>query len=83
MTTLPKELKCLQLNLQHCAAASALLAQIVLELNILTQSLCKNPISLLTPTLLPTSLMDIAYSILSQNDHAYGAIIIYKSNLIF
>ena len=34
MTTPPKESKCLQINLQHCAAASALLAQIVLELNI-------------------------------------------------
>ena len=34
ITTPTKELKYLQINLQHCVAASALLAQIVLELNI-------------------------------------------------
>ena len=84
MTTSLTGFQCLQINLQHCATASTLLAQIVLELNI-DIIFVQAPYTVIPrkSTVLLTSKLTgyRAYHALSTH-HAYRAIIIYKSSLM-
>ena len=74
-----KQLKCLQINLRHCKAASAALSQLICELD-LDLIFIQEPYANQERRISDIPPRYTTYHLLNEN-HAYGAAIIYKSRL--